>query len=134
MGGCRGKIAEQADILWILNGLFASNQILYVQFRIRETRNSPNLSHFKPKLILLASEAVTGPALIWLSVHLAGTRSNCSGYGAKVYLEARGKRLFREYEFRVRTFRSRRRKPCSDWAGSIRLTRLKSSGWAAKTK
>ena len=33
----------------------------------------------------------------WLSVHLVGTRSNRSGYGAKVYLDAGGKRQFREY-------------------------------------
>ena len=33
----------------------------------------------------------------WLSVHLVGTRTNRSGYGAKVYLEAGGKRQLREY-------------------------------------
>ena len=33
----------------------------------------------------------------WLAVHLEGRRSNRSGYGAKVYLEAGGKRQLREY-------------------------------------
>lgn len=33
----------------------------------------------------------------WLSVHLVGTRTNRSGYGAKVYLDVAGKRQFREY-------------------------------------
>ncbi len=33
----------------------------------------------------------------WLSVHLIGTRTNRSGYGAKVYLDAGGTRQFREY-------------------------------------
>lgn len=33
----------------------------------------------------------------WLAVHLAGTRSNRSGYGAKVYLTAAGQRRLREY-------------------------------------
>ncbi|HKS72997.1 MAG TPA: CRTAC1 family protein, partial [Terriglobales bacterium] len=33
----------------------------------------------------------------WLSVHLTGRQTNRSGYGAKVYVEADGKRQFREY-------------------------------------
>ncbi len=33
----------------------------------------------------------------WLAVHLEGTRSNRSGYGAKVYLTSNGQRQFRQY-------------------------------------
>ncbi|MGH9395690.1 MAG: ASPIC/UnbV domain-containing protein, partial [Terriglobia bacterium] len=33
----------------------------------------------------------------WLAVHLEGRRTNRSGYGAKVYLDAGGKRQLREY-------------------------------------
>ncbi len=33
----------------------------------------------------------------WLSIHLVGTRSNRSGYGAKVYLTAGGRRQIRQY-------------------------------------
>jgi YwiC-like protein len=65
-----GKIGEPAAALWLLNGLFAANQILYVQFRIRETRNSSNLCPFNPKLFLLASETVTALALF------VGARAN----------------------------------------------------------
>ena len=33
----------------------------------------------------------------WLAVHLVGTRSNRSGYGAKVYLTSNGQKQFRQY-------------------------------------
>jgi hypothetical protein len=32
-----GRVDPEALALWLINGLFATNQILYVQLRIRET-------------------------------------------------------------------------------------------------
>lgn len=59
-----GKMGDLAIGIWLLNGLFATNQILYVQFRISETRDARNASSSNRKRIFLASEAVTALAVI----------------------------------------------------------------------
>ncbi len=59
-----GRTGELAIGLWLLNGLFATNQILYVQFRISETRDARSASSLKRKRIFLASEVVTALAII----------------------------------------------------------------------
>ena len=50
--------------LWLLNGLFATNQVLYVQFRIAEAREAQHPSSTKRKRIFLASQVVTVLAII----------------------------------------------------------------------
>lgn len=59
-----GKTGDLAVGLWLLNGLFAANQILYVQFRISEARDARNSSSLQRKRIFLASEAVTVLAIL----------------------------------------------------------------------
>lgn len=59
-----GKTGNLAIGVWLLNGLFAANQILYVQLRIRETRDAGNSPSLRRKRIFLASEAVTAAAII----------------------------------------------------------------------
>jgi hypothetical protein len=58
-----GRLERQALTLWLLNGLFATNQILYVQFRIREARG-PKPSQLRNKRLFLASEAITAAVLL----------------------------------------------------------------------
>ncbi|MGC8550610.1 MAG: YwiC-like family protein [Acidobacteriaceae bacterium] len=59
-----GKNRELAIGIWLLNGLFAANQILYVQFRIRETRDIDKSSARQRKRIFLLSEAITAAAIL----------------------------------------------------------------------
>ncbi len=59
-----GQLERQALVLWLLNGLFATNQILYVQLRIREIRGSKRDSYSRTKMFFLASEVLTGLTLI----------------------------------------------------------------------
>ena len=59
-----GKAGDLAIGVWLLNGLFAANQILYVQFRISETRDARNSASIRRKRIFLASEAVTTTAIM----------------------------------------------------------------------
>ncbi len=59
-----GRMESRAYILWFLNGLFAANQILYVQFRIGEMREASGSSVFRAKIVLLASETLTAGALL----------------------------------------------------------------------
>ena len=64
----------------------------------------------------------------WLSVHLVGTRSNRSGYGAKVYLEAGGKRQLREYGVSGSYLSQSAPEHGLDWADTTGLTRSRSIG------
>lgn len=57
-----GRFDREALALWLLNGLFATNQILYVQLRIHETRDSTLLS--RDKLMFLAGEILTVMVLV----------------------------------------------------------------------
>ena len=59
-----GKTGELAIGIWLLNGLFATNQILYVQFRIHETRDDRVSSSRQRKRIFLLSEAVTAATVL----------------------------------------------------------------------
>lgn len=59
-----GKTGDMAIGVWLLNGLFATNQILYVQFRISETRDARNSSSLQRKRIFLLGEAITALAII----------------------------------------------------------------------
>jgi hypothetical protein len=63
-----GQAGDKAIGVWLLNGLFAANQILYVQFRISETRDVRNDSSLHRKRIFLVSEVVTAVAIIAGSV------------------------------------------------------------------
>lgn len=59
-----GGIERQALTLWILNGLFATDQIVFVQLRIREARCSGAVSCSRNRLLLLAGEALVALLLI----------------------------------------------------------------------
>ena len=59
-----GRFDPQAAVLWLMNGLFATNQILYVQFRIQEARGSKHSSRSRVNAIFLAVEAFTVVLLI----------------------------------------------------------------------
>lgn len=59
-----GGIERQALTLWILNGLFAANQILYVQLRIREARGAAAASRSGNRMLFLAGEALIALLLI----------------------------------------------------------------------
>ena len=59
-----GKTGNLAIGLWLLNGLFAINQVLYVQFRIGEARDGQHPSSIKRKRNFLASQVVTVLAII----------------------------------------------------------------------
>lgn len=50
--------------VWLVNGLFATNQILYVQFRIRETREAQKASIRQMKRIFLWAEVVAVMAVV----------------------------------------------------------------------
>ena len=63
-----GRYGDLAIGVWLLNGLFATNQILYVQFRISETRDARSSSSGVRKRIFLLSEAVTAAAILAGSV------------------------------------------------------------------
>lgn len=52
-----GQIGAQAVTLWILNGLFAAIQIIYVQFRIRAARGGAWLSNASARRRVLGGEA-----------------------------------------------------------------------------
>lgn len=54
-----GRFDFEAITLWLINGLFATNQILYVQLRIREVRDPKEASYFGSKLLFLVGEVVT---------------------------------------------------------------------------
>lgn len=65
--GCSVASQNAGDLaigVWLLNGLFATNQILYVQFRIRETRDTQDSSSLRRKRIFLVSEALTVLAIL----------------------------------------------------------------------
>lgn len=51
-----GGFERQALVIWILNGLFAADQILYVQFRIREVRAGKGSSGSGGRILFLAVE------------------------------------------------------------------------------
>ncbi len=59
-----GRFDSEALVLWLMNGLFAANQILYVQLRMRETRLSKRRSLSGEKLFFLAGEALIAMVLI----------------------------------------------------------------------
>jgi hypothetical protein len=59
-----GKTGNPAIGLWLLNGLFAANQVLYVQFRIGETRDNGHPSSMKRKRIFLATQGATVLAIM----------------------------------------------------------------------
>lgn len=59
-----GRFDREALTLWLLNGLFATNQILYVQLRIHETRDSTRPLLSRDKLLFLAGEALTVVVLV----------------------------------------------------------------------
>lgn len=64
-----GRFGSEALVLWGMNGLFATDQILYVQLRLRETRVSHRSSPFRFKLLFLAGEGFT------VAILLAGWRA-----------------------------------------------------------
>lgn len=59
-----GRFGSEALALWLMNGLFATNQILYVQFRINEMPRTKSSSHSGAKLLFLAGECLTVVVLI----------------------------------------------------------------------
>ncbi len=59
-----GRFGPQAVTLWLVNGLFATNQILYVQLRIHEARIASHSLLSGDRAILLAVEAFTAVFLI----------------------------------------------------------------------
>lgn len=59
-----GRFGPQAVVLWLLNGLFATNQILYVQLRIQEARPSKHSSRSRDRAIFQAVEAFTAAILL----------------------------------------------------------------------
>jgi hypothetical protein len=59
-----GRFDREALTLWLMNGLFATNQILYVQLRIHETRDSTQPPLSRDKLLYLAGEALTSMVLV----------------------------------------------------------------------
>lgn len=59
-----GRFDLEAVTLWLMNGLFATNQILYVQLRIHEVRDSGESSDSGGKLLFYAGEGLTATVLI----------------------------------------------------------------------
>ena len=60
-----GRYGPEAYALWLMNGLFATNQILYVQLRIHETRDAARQSLLsRGKLLFLAGEVLTIMVLV----------------------------------------------------------------------
>jgi YwiC-like protein len=59
-----GGFGRQALAIWILNGLFTADQILYVQLRIRGVRASNDASGSRDRSLLLAVEALIALLLI----------------------------------------------------------------------
>jgi len=59
-----GGFDQQALAIWILNGLFAVDQILFVQLRIREVRAGKSSSGFSGRILFLAVEALLALLLI----------------------------------------------------------------------
>lgn len=58
-----GLFGPEALTLWLMNGLFATNQVLYVQLRIHETRDSKQPPLSRGKLLFLAGEILTAMIL-----------------------------------------------------------------------
>lgn len=61
---CAGKGGGLAVGVWVVNGLFVANQILYVQFRMQEGRGGVDDSSRIRKWIFLASEVVMVLAIV----------------------------------------------------------------------
>ena len=59
-----GRFDPEALTLWLMNGLFATNQILYIQLRIHETRDSRHPLHSVDKLLFVAGETLTALLLV----------------------------------------------------------------------
>ncbi len=59
-----GGFKQQALAIWILNGIFAADQILYVQLRIGEVRAAKGSSGFSGRIPFLATEALIALFLI----------------------------------------------------------------------
>jgi hypothetical protein len=59
-----GRFGPEALKLWLMNGLFATNQVLYVQLRIHETRDARQSLLSRDKLLFLAGEVLTTVFLI----------------------------------------------------------------------
>lgn len=59
-----GRFDTEALVLWGMNGLFAANQILYVQLRLRQQRASNRFSRSWFKLLFLAGEGFTAMILL----------------------------------------------------------------------
>lgn len=59
-----GRLGPEAFMLWLMNGLFATNQVLYVQLRIHETRDSTQPLLSRGKLRFLAGEVLTAMVLV----------------------------------------------------------------------
>jgi hypothetical protein len=59
-----GRFGPEAYTLWLMNGLFATNQILYVQLRIHETRGSTQPQLSRNRLLFLAGEVLTTMVLV----------------------------------------------------------------------
>lgn len=68
------RFGHEAYALWLMNGLFATNQILYVQLRIHETRDSSQSLLSKGKPLFLAGEILTIMVLVaaWRSSLVPG--------------------------------------------------------------
>ena len=58
------EFRQEALAIWILNGLFAADQILYVQLRIRGARAGNDASGSRDRILLLAVEALIALLLI----------------------------------------------------------------------
>ncbi len=61
---CAGHGGELAAGVWMANALFVANQILYVQFRMQETRGGAHASPQKLKQMFLASEVAMLLAIV----------------------------------------------------------------------
>jgi hypothetical protein len=59
-----GRFDSEAVMLWVMNGLFATNQILYVQLRLRQTRGSNHSPPSRFKLLFFSGEAFTVAILL----------------------------------------------------------------------
>lgn len=59
-----GRFGFEGVTLWLMNGLFATNQILYVQLRIGEMRGSKGPTYSGGKLLFLVGEVLTAVVLI----------------------------------------------------------------------
>ena len=59
-----GEFRQQALAIWILNGLFAADQILYVQLRIRGVRAGNGASGSRDRILLLAVESLIALLLL----------------------------------------------------------------------